>query len=227
MNNPDKLAMRTPSLADANFAALAALFPNAVTETVDENGEVVRAIDKDVLTQEINARVVEGREERYQFTWPDKRKSILLANALTDNSELRTPNSALGVGFRVLKLDSTNMKDVYYTPDEYAQMNFSFDGLANNIKEERTDEDLLFQVLLDLGIPLSAKITRDGDVYYVNDNYLIACFKRVDTALVTEIAKQKPYYAVFRDSSFASDSAMVNFEQVFNTYSSSTIRRVL
>jgi len=81
MSNPVKLAMRTPSLADKNFAALAALFPNAVTETMDENGAVVRAIDKDVLAQEINAHVVEGREERYQFTWPDKRKSILLANA--------------------------------------------------------------------------------------------------------------------------------------------------
>jgi adenine-specific DNA-methyltransferase len=81
MNNPEKLAMRTPSLADDNFTKLAALFPNAVTETIDENGAVVRAIDKDVLAQEINAHVVEGREERYQFTWPDKRKSILLANA--------------------------------------------------------------------------------------------------------------------------------------------------
>lgn len=76
-----KLKMHTPSLADEHFAALAALFPNAVTETIDENGTVVRAIDKDVLMQEISAHVVEGREERYQFTWPDKRKSILLANA--------------------------------------------------------------------------------------------------------------------------------------------------
>jgi adenine-specific DNA-methyltransferase len=133
----------------------------------------------------------------------------------------------LDTGFRVLKLDSTNMKDVYYTPDEYAQMNFSFDGLADNIKEDRTPEDLLFQVMLDLGIPLSAKITQDGDVYYINDNYLVACFKQVDTELITEIAKQKPYYAVFRDSSFTSDSAMVNFEQVFRTYSPNTIRRVL
>ncbi|WP_278548702.1 hypothetical protein [Cloacibacillus evryensis] len=72
--------MHTPSLADEHFAALAELFPNAVTEPIDENGAVVRAIDKDVLMQEINAHVVEGREERYQFTWPDKRKSILLAN---------------------------------------------------------------------------------------------------------------------------------------------------
>ena len=77
----DKLKMHTPSLADANFASLAALFPNAVTETIDENGEVVRAIDKDVLMQEIAVKVVDGREERYQFTWPDKKKAILLANS--------------------------------------------------------------------------------------------------------------------------------------------------
>ena len=133
----------------------------------------------------------------------------------------------LDVGFRVLKLDSSNMKDVYYTPEEYAQLGFSLDGFMDNIKEDRSPEDLLFQVMLDLGIPLSAKITQDGDVFHVNDNYLIACFKKVDTELITAIAKLKPYYAVFRDSSFTSDSAMVNFEQVFNTYSPNTIRRVL
>ena len=77
----DKMKMQTPNLADGNFAALAAMFPNAVTETVDENGEVIRAIDADVLTQEINTHVVSGKEERYQFTWPDKKKSVLLANA--------------------------------------------------------------------------------------------------------------------------------------------------
>ena len=78
----DKLNMHTPNLADENYRKLAALFPNAVTETKDpETGEVVRAIDKDVLMQEISARVVDGREERYQFTWPDKRKAVLAANA--------------------------------------------------------------------------------------------------------------------------------------------------
>jgi len=129
------------------------------------------------------------------------------------------------IGFRVLKLDSSNMKDVYYTPDEYVEKNL--DGLKDNIKPDRSDEDLLFQVMLELGIPLSAKISQDGTVFSINDNYLIACFGMVDTALITEIAKRKPYYAVFRDSSFASDSAMVNFEQVFSTYSPNTIRRVL
>ena len=77
----DKLKMHTPNKADENFKKLAALFPNAVTETINGNGEVVRAIDKDVLMQEISCTVVEGKEERYQFTWPDKKKSILLANA--------------------------------------------------------------------------------------------------------------------------------------------------
>ena len=77
----EKMTMHTPNLADENYRKLAALFPNAVTEAVDESGEVVRAIDKDVLMQEISVRVVEGREERYQFTWPDKKKAILAANA--------------------------------------------------------------------------------------------------------------------------------------------------
>ena len=77
----DKLKMHTPNKADENFRKLAAMFPNAVTETINENGEVVRAIDKDVLMQEISCTVVDGNEERYQFTWPDKKKSVLLANA--------------------------------------------------------------------------------------------------------------------------------------------------
>lgn len=133
----------------------------------------------------------------------------------------------LDIGFRVLKLDSSNMKDVYYTPEQYAQMNFSLDGFMDNIKTDRSNEDLLFQVMLDLGIPLSARIEQDGKTFTVDGNYLIASFGEVDTALITEIAKKKPYYAVFRDSSFINDSALVNFEQVFNTYSPKTIRKVL
>ena len=141
------------------------------------------------------------------------------------DSPLTTGN--LDVGFRVLKLDSSNMKDVYYTPEEYAKMNYALDGFIDNIKVDRSDEDLLFQVMLDLGIPLSARIEQDGKTFTINDNHLIASFGEVDTALLTEIAKKKPYYAVFRDSSFINDSAFVNFEQVFNTYSPKTIRKVL
>ena len=82
----DRLKMQTENKADANFRKLAELFPNVVTETIDENGEVVRAIDKDMLLQEISAKVVEGRDERYQFTWPGKRKAVLAANAPSTNT---------------------------------------------------------------------------------------------------------------------------------------------
>ena len=136
----------------------------------------------------------------------------------------------LDIGFRVLKLDSSNMKDVYYTPEEFltsAQTSPNLFGFMDNIKGDRSPEDLLFQVMLDLGIPLSAKITLDGEVFHVNGNYLIACFDKVDIDQMTEIAKQRPKYAVFRDSGFASDSDMVNFEQIFNTYSPGTEKRVL
>ena len=133
----------------------------------------------------------------------------------------------LDLGFRVLKLDSSNMKEVYYTPEEYSQMGFNLEGFMDNIKPDRSDEDLLFQVMLDLGIPISAQIKQDGKIFKVNENYLIACFDRVDTSMIIEIAQKQPYYAIFRDSSFVNDSALVNVEQIFNTYSPSTIRRVL
>jgi adenine-specific DNA-methyltransferase len=141
--------------------------------------------------------------------------------------EMGLTAQGLDIGFRVLKLDSSNMKDVYYTPEEYAQINFDIDDFMDNIKSGRSGEDLLFQVMLDLGVPLSAKIEQKGQAFYVNDNYLIAYFDKADTDIITEIAKKRPYYAVFRDSSFKSDSDLVNFEQVFNTYSPNTIRRVL
>ncbi|MDR1827997.1 MAG: hypothetical protein LBR29_06675, partial [Methylobacteriaceae bacterium] len=134
-------------------------------------------------------------------------------------------------GFRVLKLDSSNLKDVYYTPQEYASPEFSFDGLVDNIKSDRTAEDLLFQVMLDFGIPPSSKIelkqVEGRPVYYVRGKYLVACFESVTDAVVTAIAKDRPYYAVFRDHSFASDSTLVNFEQIFKTYSPSTLTKVL
>ena len=140
------------------------------------------------------------------------------------------PKAQFDGGFRVLKLDSTNMKDVYYNPSEF--MPSFLDSLADNIKEDRTPEDLLFQVMLDLGILLSSKIEEsviDGKkVFNVEDNYLIACFdKNVTEETITAIAKQKPYYFVMRDSSMANDSVATNFEQIFATYSPDTVRKVL
>lgn len=140
------------------------------------------------------------------------------------------PNAKFDGGFRVLKLDSSNMKDVYYNPAEF-QPNL-LDSLADNIKEDRTPEDLLFQVMLDLGILLSSKIEETviggKKVFNVEDNYLIACFdENVTEETITAIAKQKPYYFVMRDSSMASDSVAVNFEQIFAAYSPETVRKVL
>lgn len=140
----------------------------------------------------------------------------------------------LDIGFRVLKCDSSNMKDVYYNPAEYEVNMFS--RLEDNIKEDRTPEDLLFQVMLDLGILLSSKIQvrsekvgmRSYSYFDVEDGYLIACFdKNIDEEVITAIAKQKPYYFVMRDSSMANDSVATNFEQIFATYSPDTVRKVL
>lgn len=145
-------------------------------------------------------------------------------------NESGVDNSKLDIGFRVLKCDTSNMKDVYYNPAEYEPSLFS--KLEDNIKEDRTPEDLLFQVMLDLGVLLSSKIeetTIAGKrVFNVEDNYLIACFDdNVTEDVITEIAKQKPYYFVMRDSSMANDSVATNFEQIFATYSPDTVRKVL
>lgn len=151
-----------------------------------------------------------------------------------DNSSLQTPNSSLDTGFRVLKCDTSNMKDVYYNPAEYEPSLFS--SFEDNIKEDRTPEDLLFQVMLDLGILLSSKIQvrsekvgmRNYSYFDVEDGYLIACFdKNIDEEVITAIAKQKPYYFVMRDSSMANDSVATNFEQIFAAYSPDTVRKVL
>ena len=136
----------------------------------------------------------------------------------------------LDVGFRVLKLDSSNMKDVYYNPTAYSPS--MFESLADNIKEDRSPEDLLFQVMLDLGILLSSKIEETTiagkKVFSVADKFLIACFDAdLTDEVITEIAKQKPYYFVTRDHSMASDSVATNFDQIFATYSPDTVRKVL
>ena len=136
----------------------------------------------------------------------------------------------LDIGFRVLKCDSTNMEDVYYTPDHIDTNNL----FKNNIKSDRIGEDLLFQTMLDLGIMLSSKIEtkkiNSKEVFCVEGNYLMACFDdSVDEKNITEIAKEKPYYFVMRDpaNSKDGDSLITNFEQIFTTYSPDTVRKVL
>lgn len=140
------------------------------------------------------------------------------------------PDAVFDGGFRVLKCDSSNMKDIYYNPTETQQS--LFDTYADNIKEDRTPEDLLFQVMLDLGVLLSSKIEETTiagkQVFNVADGFLIACFDNdVTEETVKAVAEKKPYYAVFRDSSMANDSVATNFDQIFASISPDTVRKVL
>lgn len=134
----------------------------------------------------------------------------------------------LDTGFRVFKLDTSNMEDVYYTPQEFDEQKL----FTDNVKAGRTNEDLLFQVMLDLGIELSAKIEvkeiAGKTVHIVDDNYFVACFDEdVNETTIKEIAKLKPVYFVMRDASAANDNVIDNFEQIFRHYSPETTCRIL
>lgn len=141
-----------------------------------------------------------------------------------------TAPADLDIGFRCLRLDESNMKPVYYTPEETRQQDLF--SLVDNVKEDRTPEDLLFQVMLDLGVllssPIEVKEIAGKKVFNVAEGFLLACFDHdVTEETVKAIAKMKPYYAVFRDSSMANDSVATNFDQIFETYSPETVRKVL
>lgn len=139
--------------------------------------------------------------------------------------ELVVGDGAVDAGFRVLKVDSSNMKEVYYTPDAVSQDLLS--GQIENIREDRTPEDLLFQVLLDWGVDLALPIRQEGiagkQVFFVDGNALVACFdKGIDETFVKQIAEHKPLRVVFRDNGFASDSVKINVEQLFKLLSPMT-----
>lgn len=141
-----------------------------------------------------------------------------------------TAPADLDIGFRCLRLDSGNMENVYYTPEETQQQDMF--SLVDNVKPDRTPEDLLFQVMLDLGVllssPIEVKEIAGKKVFNVADGFLLACFDHdVTEETVKAIAQMKPYYAVFRDSSMANDSVATNFDQIFETYSPDTVRKVL
>lgn len=147
---------------------------------------------------------------------------------IKEESPLTTQH--LDTGFRVLKLDSTNMEDIYYAPNDINQANLF--SLVDNVKPDRTSEDLLFQVMLELGATLDSEIEHslvDGKtVWNVADGYIVACFdKDVTDDVVKVIAKMQPQYAVLRDTSMANDSTATNFEQIFKTYSPNTTTKIL
>ena len=159
-------------------------------------------------------------------------KKILSETKSSDDGGLfsteEEEKTKLDVGFRVLKLDSSNMEDVYYRPEESSEASL----FEDNVKPNRTPEDLLFQVMLECNLPLSARIQAETiagkEVFTVNDGYLIACFDSdVNEDVIKAVAKRQPYYFVMRDSSLSSDNVADNFEQIFQAYSKETIRRIL
>jgi len=162
----------------------------------------------------------------HKLTVVSKERLRRAGKKIKDDSPLTTQD--LDTGFRVLKLDSSNMQDVYYTPTEFNEQKL-FD---DNIKPDRTEEDLLFQTMIELGIELSAKIEKRSiagkTVWSVSDGYLMACFDEdVNETTITEIARQHPYYFVMRDSSLANDQVADNFEQIWEEYSKDTVRRII
>ena len=216
-------------------------------EVTDEKSEAYKAGYKNICEigkeriRRAGAKINKENERLKDVPLLKDDKDIQLFNSIAQNGHdavERTKSAfercdvsySLDTGFRVLKCDTSNMKEVYYNPAEYEASLFS--SLEDNIKEDRTPEDLLFQVMLDLGVLLSSKIEETTiagkKVFNVEDNYLIACFDdNVTEDVITEIAKQKPYYFVMRDSSMANDSVATNFDQIFATYSPDTVRKVL
>ena len=206
-------------------------------EATDEKSEAYKAGYKNIceIGKERIRRAAKKIKEEIKIAAPFEKaeKETGLAVTYYDDEAKEYGNSVADKfdgGFRVLKCDTSNMKNVYYTPSEFGSE--SLDDLISNIKEDRTPEDLLFQVMLDLGVLLSSKIEETTiagkKVFNVEDNYLIACFDdNVTEEVITAIAKQKPYYFVMRDSSMATDSVGANFEQIFATYSPDTVRKVL
>ncbi len=221
-------------------------------EKCDEKFEAYKAGYKNICEiakeriRRAGNEIQKTQNELKHTTVIDKPEQISVLEALQGNEQVAfdfiktQPKSDVSrqvdIGFRVLKLDSSCMKDIYYNPEDITQDLLT--GLEDNIKEDRTPEDLLFQVMLDMGVLLSSKIEEktinNKKVFivgeYDNDSQpnLICCFDNdLTDDVVKEIAKMKPLYAVFRDSSIATDSVSVNFEQIFETYSPTTKRRVI
>lgn len=185
-----------------------------------------RLLDK-ILNAEPSATVkilpIEEQKEIAKKVYEEKAVPLM-----KEIDEIKERIEKLDTGFRVFKLDTSNMEDVYYTPQEFDEQKL----FTDNVKVGRTNEDLLFQVMLDLGIELSVKIEvkeiAGKTVHIVDENYLVACFDEdVNETTIKEIAKLKPVYFVMRDASAANDNVIDNFEQIFNAYSKETIRRIL
>ena len=246
----DKLKMETPDLTQANIEKLAALFPACVAEARGEDGKLKKAVNFELLRQLLSDVVLEGEDgghrkfimvqlpepcdeksEAYKAGYPNiceigkERIRRAAKKIAADNSD-----KPFDGGFRVFKLDDTNMTDVYYSAGEYDQG--MLDQLVSNIKPDRTDLDLLFGCLLEWGLPLSMPYTSEQiegcTVHTYNDGDLIACFdENIPDTVIKEIAKRQPLRAVFRDSSFAASPAKINVGEIFKMLAPDTRVKVL
>ncbi len=203
-------------------------------EETDAKSEAYKAGYKNICEIGKDRIRIAGEKIKAEFETRDaelnKINSLELNFDEADNSESSIKNSTLDTGFRVLKLDTTNMKDVYYSPSEYSQQMLL--DLESNIKEDRTDLDLLFGVLVDCGVPLSlpleTKSIEGKKVHFVNDTDLVACFEEnISESLIREVAKTKPMRVVFRDSSFANSPDKINVTEIFKTISPDTTIKVI
>ena len=234
------IMVQLPEMTDEKSEAYKAGYKN-----ICEIGkERIRRAGKKIVEEIKNASITFGKNRKdVKEMSADERKSFdkainMASEKLNQEDGLKNLEDFMNqadrtipdIGFRVLKLDSSNMKDVYYTPAETPQA--SLLDLVSNIKEDRSPEDLLFQVMLDMGVILSSEIKtldiKGKKVFNVNDGNLVCCFdENLTDEVVTEIAKMQPLYAVFRDSSMSSDTVAVNFDQIFETYSPSTTRKII
>lgn len=205
-------------------------------EVTDEKSEARRAgyeniceIGKERIRR-AGKKIVEELVGTRYIASADKSSDNSKSSDSDSTARTRCIASLPDIGFRVLKLDSSNMDDVFYSPEEFSEQNIF--NTVDNVKPDRTALDLLFQVLPELNIELSAKIeekeVNGKKVFFVDGNYLIATFDMdVNESTVTEIAKMKPQYFVMRDASAANDNVLDNFEQIFKHYSPDTIRKIL
>lgn len=216
------IMVQLPELTDEKSEARKAGYENICEigkERIRRAGKMIKEelINRSVLTNTPNnTEVTINGLQQTLFTEDQKREAQM------DSAKMEQIAEDLDIGFRVLKLDTSNMEDVYYTPDKFDPT--MLDGLVDNIKADRTGEDLVFQVMLNLGIELSAKIERKEIagkmVYSVDDGYLLACFDRdVNETTIEEMAKLQPTHLVIRDASAATDTVLDNFDQIIETYS--------
>lgn len=197
-----------------------------IEENLDESLKTVDQKGKKTISNAI--KFLDNIKKPHTICEIGKERIRRAGKKIKDENPLTTTD--LDTGFRVLRLDSSNMKEVFYKPEEFTQENIAL--FADNVKADRTDEDLLFQTMLSHKIELSVKIeelTLAGKkAFSVDDGYLIACFdKDITIDTIEAIAKRKPVYAVVRDASFNGDSTAENFEQIFRQFSPDTVRKVI